>query len=66
MGINQYAINHSEANYAEADKFIPERFLEGHPRSAAVADRQVFQPFSHGERNCLGRKYVSPIPAPLR
>ncbi|KAK8133242.1 hypothetical protein PG999_001415 [Apiospora kogelbergensis] len=55
VGINQYAICRNERNFAHADKFIPERFLEGDPLFAADS-QQTFQPFSCGPQSCLGRK----------
>ncbi|KAJ2995465.1 hypothetical protein NUW58_g1264 [Xylaria curta] len=52
VGIWQYAAYHSPSNFSQPDDFIPERWL-GDQRF--VDDhKDVFQPFSHGPRNCIG------------
>jgi cytochrome P450 len=49
----------SPTNFHQADRFIPERWLPEtieDPSSPFFSDnRAVFQPFSIGPRNCLGR-----------
>jgi len=42
-------------HWADADKFIPERWL-GEDERYANDQRQVLQPFSFGPRNCIGKK----------
>lgn len=55
--MSHLAAYHSERNFTDAAKFIPERHLDD-PRY--VNDRRsVMQPFSFGPRNCIGRKSVS-------
>jgi cytochrome P450 len=49
-----YVAHMQEANFRDADKFIPERFL-GDPRFKGD-NRGTFQPFSLGPRNCIGTK----------
>lgn len=56
LGLEQAVINRYPGNFAMADEFIPERWL-GDPRF--VSDRKdAFHPFSHGPRDCIGKKYV--------
>jgi cytochrome P450 len=57
VAINQVAMNRSPRNFTKSDEFVPERWLgDGHfPEDQP----QLCQPFSHGPRACLGRKYVS-------
>ncbi|KAL8724561.1 MAG: hypothetical protein Q9166_007883, partial [cf. Caloplaca sp. 2 TL-2023] len=51
--INQWAAYQSALNFASPNEFVPERWL-GDPRF--VDDRKdVFQPFSVGPRNCIGK-----------
>ena len=63
VSIPHLAAFHSERNFADPESFIPERFL-GDPRFVND-NKDVFQPFSFGPRNCIGRKYVSCLPFPF-
>ena len=56
VGIPQFAANHSPLNFADPDKFLPERFLPDRDPLFEKDRRAVLQPFSTGPRNCLGRK----------
>ncbi|KAG9237249.1 cytochrome P450 [Amylocarpus encephaloides] len=47
-----YSTNRQEANFRDADKFDPERFL-GNPKYKSD-NKAAFQPFSLGPRNCIG------------
>ncbi|CAG8950203.1 hypothetical protein HYFRA_00008440 [Hymenoscyphus fraxineus] len=53
VGVHQWSAYHSGANFAEPEKFIPERWLDD-PRFASDK-RGVVQPFSFGTRNCIGQ-----------
>ena len=44
-------IHHNDAAFPEADKFMPERWLNGKRSSA----EKYFIPFSYGPRACVGR-----------
>ncbi|RMJ14371.1 hypothetical protein CDV36_005981 [Fusarium kuroshium] len=50
VGVNQLAAYHSEKNFGQASEFLPERWLNERGDC-----RAVFQPFSVGPRNCLGK-----------
>ncbi|KZL77278.1 benzoate 4-monooxygenase cytochrome [Colletotrichum incanum] len=53
VAINQYATYRASANFKDALEFAPERWLgDGRFQNDK---RILFQPFSHGARNCLGR-----------
>lgn len=54
VGIHQWSAFRSAHNFHDPDVFHPERWL-GDPRFA-TDQRDAFQPFSHGPRNCLGKK----------
>jgi cytochrome P450 len=56
VGIPQLAANHSPLNFVDHDKFVPERFLPDRDPKYERDRRAIFQPFSAGPRNCLGRK----------
>jgi cytochrome P450 len=57
VSVSQYAANHSEANFVNAEEFIPERWLED---SQYASDKKsVLQPFSFGPRACLGRSLAN-------
>lgn len=57
LQVPQWPAFHLAANFADPWEFAPERWLpagERPPRFDAD-DREVFQPFSFGQRNCIGR-----------
>lgn len=58
VGINHYSSSHSAANFFEPDSFHPERWLDGDDKDARFNNdkKGAFHPFSHGPRNCLGKK----------
>jgi cytochrome P450 len=51
----QYAAHHSQSNWSRPEDFVPERWLEGRPVEFGSDARSVFQPFSVGPRNCIGK-----------
>lgn len=55
VGIPQYACFNSPLNFANPDKFVPERSLNEDERYANDR-RDALQPFQVGPRNCIGRK----------
>lgn len=46
---------HLEANFRDPWRFVPERWLEDCPSEYVDDNKDVFQPFSFGQRNCIGR-----------
>jgi cytochrome P450 len=54
VSVCQWASYRSERNFKDANHFHPERWL-GHDPQYANDQRDVFQPFSFGPRNCIGR-----------
>ncbi|KAL0257660.1 hypothetical protein SLS55_006823 [Diplodia seriata] len=52
--VHHYAAYRSDANFRNADAFVPERWM-GAPEYEGDR-RDVFEPFSYGPRNCLGKK----------
>lgn len=57
VSVNTYAATHVEANFHDAFKFIPERWLDPDCKDNKAAS----QPFLLGSRVCLGRKWVLTI-----
>lgn len=55
MGMNQYAVHRSELNFARADEFAPERWINVDEEPWKNDQRDAVQPFSYGPRNCIGR-----------
>lgn len=57
VGVNHFACYHDPKNFARPDEFLPQRWLpEYHHKPPFDQDqRQCFQPFSFGPRNCLGK-----------
>lgn len=58
LQVPHWAAFHLEENFADPWEFVPERWLDdgaGRPARYAGDNRDVFQPFSHGARNCIGR-----------
>lgn len=64
IGVPLHATYSSPNNFLEPEIFHPERWLpRSDPRYDArfdKDDKEAFQPFSTGTRNCMGRKYVVP------
>lgn len=54
VSLYHYALYHNEKFFKKPEEFHPERWL-GDPEFA-TDDRDVFQPFHIGPRNCIGRK----------
>lgn len=54
VGISIYVAARSESNFHNADRFLPERWMEEDPIYSSDK-REALQPFSYGPRNCIGR-----------
>jgi cytochrome P450 len=52
--VSQHATNHSTRNFKNPDKYVPERWLVD--EEYKHDNRESFNPFSFGPRNCLGKK----------
>ena len=52
LQIHLYSIGRSEAHFAQADEFIPERFFS---RPELVRHKDAFSPFSMGPYGCIGK-----------
>lgn len=57
LQVPHWAAFHLADNFADPWDFVPERWLDagGRPARYAGDNRDVFQPFSYGTRNCIGR-----------
>ncbi|KAF5011171.1 hypothetical protein FDECE_2696 [Fusarium decemcellulare] len=51
--VSHWATFRSENNFRDADKYVPERWLDD-PQYAGDS-KDALQPFSYGPRNCIGR-----------
>ena len=60
IGLPMQAVYHSAANFSLPHEYHPERWLpETDPRYDSrflKDDKEAFQPFSTGLRNCMGQK----------
>lgn len=56
VGLHHYASYHSSKNFFEPESFHPERWLDNGDSRFANDDKDAFHPFSHGPRNCIGKK----------
>lgn len=56
VSVHQWASYSSPRNFADPEKFVPERWMKEPPARYANDHTKVFQPFSFGPRNCIGRK----------
>ena len=58
VSVAQYAAYRSPLNFKDPLLFVPERWITDDPQSEKYASdrRDVFQPFSYGPRNCIGKK----------
>jgi cytochrome P450 len=52
--VSQHAANHSSRNFKNPDAYVPERWLGD--EEYKDDNRESFNPFSFGPRNCLGKK----------
>lgn len=62
VGVHQYAAYHSARNFVRPNVFAPERWMPGAEKEGSEwrnDDRAVFNPFSVGPRNCIGRYVIS-------
>jgi len=53
VAVSQWSANHSAANFARVEEFIPERWMG--EEEFKNDKRKVVQPFSVGPRNCIGQ-----------
>lgn len=58
-GIWPWAAHHSPYNFHDCESFVPERWLPDAPAEFRGDNKDAFQPFSTGPRNCVGKKWVS-------
>ncbi|CAI7643427.1 unnamed protein product [Penicillium pancosmium] len=65
VSVHQYAAYSSPTNFHNPEHFIPERWLPEaikNPSSPYFCDnREVFQPFSMGQRGCIGKTLALPL-----
>jgi cytochrome P450 len=63
LTINLWAAHRSSQNFHRPAEFVPERWLDDCLAEFRNDDRAVFNPFSIGPRDCLGKRYgESPLP----
>jgi len=55
VGIAQFAAYRSATHWINPLKFAPERWLDGEQGKYAGDRKEVFKPFSHGPRSCIGQ-----------
>ena len=54
--MNHFAAFHSSQNFRNPESFLPERWLDEGKEEFHVDQKDVYQPFSVGARNCIGKK----------
>lgn len=59
VSVSTFAAFRSPDNFSNPEAFVPERWIPTDPLYERYANdnRDVFQPFSFGPRNCIGRRY---------
>ena len=55
VSVHHYSTYHSEENFTDPDKFVPERWIAGENIRYANDVHEALQPFGWGHRNCLGQ-----------
>lgn len=57
VGVNHFAASRLSGNFAQPDRFLPERWLSSSSGANTYAGdvKEASQPFSFGPRNCLGK-----------
>ncbi|KAF2105449.1 putative cytochrome P450 monooxygenase [Lophiotrema nucula] len=55
VGVPHYTAYSSPHNFTKPDAFLPERWLQNRDEKFENDKRDVFEPFSAGPRNCLGK-----------
>lgn len=55
VSVHHYSTYHSEDNFREANKFVPERWMAGENAEYSGDRQEAFQPFGWGHRDCLGQ-----------
>jgi cytochrome P450 len=58
VSLNTCAAYTSATNFYRPRDFLPERWLYPDHETFRSDKREVFEPFSYGPRNCIGKKYV--------
>ncbi|KAK4225933.1 cytochrome P450 [Podospora fimiseda] len=54
VSVHHYSTYHSEENFVDAEKFLPERWM-GEDKKFEGDKREAAQPFAYGPRDCIGR-----------
>ena len=58
IGVSPKTAFRSPSNFVEPDTFIPERWLSDADPRFAQDNKEVFEPFMVGPRNCIGKTWV--------
>lgn len=59
MGIHIYSVHRKEEDFADANLFRPERWMEGASEEQSHNNSKAANPFSLGPKACIGKRYVS-------
>ncbi|KAF3003227.1 hypothetical protein E8E13_009911 [Curvularia kusanoi] len=55
VSVHHYSAYHSQDNFRDPDKFVPERWMSGENTEYAGDVQDAHRPFGWGHRNCLGQ-----------
>lgn len=56
--VDAYGMHHNPKYWDHPEDYLPERFIEGTPEYARVANRNAWLPFGGGQRACPGEKFA--------